>query len=138
MTDEQINATIARECGWKDVWRCQGVSESASFVGTSPDNQFLPVPNYCGDLNAMHEAENHLGQSTNMVEYTNALYDMACLVQSLTYRWNPYGLPARYRAEAFLRTLGKWKTTTEESSALGATDKDSLTVDHFADARKKV
>ena len=32
----------------------------------------------------------------------------------------------------------KNKITTEESSALGATDKDSLTVDHVPDARKKV
>jgi hypothetical protein len=97
MTDEQINRAIAKMCGWfyYDGWH-------------HPDGR-AELPDYCTDLNAMHEAENHLGQSTNMVEYTNALYDMACLVQSLTYRWNPYGLPARYRAEAFLRTLGKWE-----------------------------
>lgn len=89
MTDEQINAAIAEFINADPHWKC--------------------AKDYCTDLNAMHEAENHLGQNTNMVEYTNALYDMACLVQSLTYRWNPYGLPARYRAEAFLRTLGKWE-----------------------------
>jgi hypothetical protein len=102
MTDQQINAAIAEACGW-------------AHSNIEPH----AYPNYCNDLNAMHEAENHLGESTNMVEYTNALYDMACLAQSLTNRWNPYGLPARYRAEAFLRTLGKWEE---------ATDKDCLTV----------
>ena len=136
MTNEQINAAIAEACGWKEI---DGLS-AKGLMGKPPKKlcSFSFLPNYCTDLNAMHEAENHLGQSTNMVEYTNALYDMACLVQSLTYRWNPYGLPARYRAEAFLRTLGKWKTTTEESSALQATDKDFLTIDHVPDARKKV
>jgi hypothetical protein len=96
MTDKQINAAIAQECGDYICECCKDICKDC-------------YKNYCTDLNAMHEAENHLGQSTNMVEYTNALYDMACLVQSLTYRWNPYGLPARYRAEAFLRTLGKWE-----------------------------
>ncbi len=97
MTDEQINAAIAEACGWTDTPIIDGMYGQT------------PVPNFATDLNAMHEAENHLGQSTNMVQYTNALYDMACLVQSLTYRWTPYGLPARYRAEAFLRTIGKWE-----------------------------
>jgi hypothetical protein len=105
MTDEQINVAIAEACGWTDVSEVHrsGKAPGADYVG----QEF--IPNYCADLNAMHEAENHLGVSTNMVEYTNALYDMACVVQKMTGRWNPYGLPARYRAEAFLRTLGKWE-----------------------------
>jgi hypothetical protein len=106
MTDEQINAAIARECGDYICECCKDICKDCA-------------KDYCNDLNAIHEAENHLGESTNMVEYTNALYDMACLAQSLTNRWNPYGLPARYRAEAFLRTLGKWEATTEDSSADG-------------------
>ena len=83
MTNDEINRAIGELYGWQ--------------------------ADYCGDLNAMHEAENHLGVSTNMVEYTDALYDMARVAQTVTNRWNPYGLPARYRAEAFLRTLGKWE-----------------------------
>ena len=103
MTDKQINAAIARECGWKDVWRCQGVSESASFVGTSPDNQFLPVPNYCGDLNAMHEAEKVLqNQFTPMIE--EAYWRNLQWVKP-----HPIYATARQRAEAFLKTIGKWE-----------------------------
>jgi hypothetical protein len=110
MTDEQINAAIARVCGWTNVNEAHrsGKAPGADYVG----QEF--IPDYCNDLNAIHEAENYLGESTNMVEYTNMLYDMACIVQTMTNRWNPYGLPARYRAEAFLRTLGKWHEETQQ------------------------
>jgi len=109
MTDQQINAAIAEACGWKDVWRPQDASETASFVGTSPDHKFLPVPNYCADLNAMHEAEAYLTENTTMLDYTNELYDVACADLDKPKIWNPYGATARQRAEAFLRTLGKWQ-----------------------------
>lgn len=93
MTNEQINATIAEACGCPVF----------AFTRTSD------LPDYCTDLNAMHEAEKHLSESINMVDYTNILYDMACKIQLKLGKWNPYGLSARQRAEAFLRTLGKWE-----------------------------
>ena len=59
---------------------------------------------------ATAEAENHLGESTNMmIDYTNELYDMACRAIKQNGKWNPHGATARQRAEAFLRTLGKWE-----------------------------
>jgi hypothetical protein len=108
MTDEQINAAIARECGWKDVWRCQGVSETASFVGTSPENEFIPVPNYCTDLNAMHEAEEAL-KGKQFAAYAAILGDRDGTL---------YGIraTARQRAEAFLRTLRKWEVQDEDTN----------------------
>lgn len=100
MTDQQINQAIAKVCGWPGNLICRDFN--GNLWPADP-------PDFCRDLNAMHWAENQLGVASNMVEYTNALYEMACVAQTLTNRWNPYGLPARYRAEAFLRTLGKWE-----------------------------
>jgi hypothetical protein len=56
----------------------------------------------------MHEAEKVL-KTADSHEYTNLLYDFACKAQEENGKWLPYGIPARQRAEAFLRTLGKWE-----------------------------
>jgi hypothetical protein len=101
MTDEEINAAIAEACGWKNVWRHQDASETASFVGTSPDNKFLPVTNYCTDLNAMRKAEDSLTYDQDQMMYFWLLH-----ICELGTHWRA---TAKERAEAFLRTLGKWK-----------------------------
>lgn len=62
------------------------------------------IPDYLNDLNAMHEAEGdfNLRQSE---EYFNALCDV---VTAKGYRFI-HSATAAQRAEAFLRTIGKWK-----------------------------
>jgi hypothetical protein len=97
MTDKQINAAIAQFVNADERWMIE------------KDYCNGDIPNYCTDLNAMHEAERHLGESSNMLDYTNELYDMACRAMKQNGKWNPYGATARQRAEAFLRTLGKWE-----------------------------
>ena len=84
MTDEQINAAIAEVCGW-----------------AHPTVKPFAYPNYCNDLNAMHEAEKVLGEKRN--HYIDTLGTM--------YKdsWEFATATARQRAEAFLRTLGKWE-----------------------------
>ena len=101
MTDEQINAAIAEACGWAPdcdrgiCWDQHGTA-------------IITPPNYCTDLNAMHEAEKVLTKE-QVREYQNYMYDMACEIDSTCGRWMPYSATARYRAEAFLKTLGKWE-----------------------------
>jgi hypothetical protein len=101
MTDEQINAAIAEACGRK----------------RRPDGDWYPdngtagtqaILNYCKDLNAMHEAEMRLTKE-QVREYQTYMYDMACEIDNTCGRWMPYSATARYRAEAFLKTLGKWE-----------------------------
>jgi hypothetical protein len=102
MTDLQINAAIAEACGWKlkkNYWLTPEGCEAFSW----------DIPDYCTDLNAMHEAEAYLIKNTTMMHYTNELYDLACKASKGKKIWNPYGATARQRAEAFLRTLGKWE-----------------------------
>jgi hypothetical protein len=94
MTDEQINLKIAEVCGWfyYDGWN-------------HPDGRNT-LPNYVNDLNAMHEAEEHIPDSIAYV-YGNKIGTVTGAEDSLCMSF--YCATARQRAEAFLRTLGKWK-----------------------------
>lgn len=109
MTNEQINTAIAEACGWVD---------RGSFNHDRPDDHLFKRKNldsgesefkwqhefcYCNDLNAMHEAEKVLNTDRLFEKYYLALYDT-----TQSTRW-PICATARQRAEAFLRTIGKWK-----------------------------
>lgn len=109
MTDTEINIAIAEACGiisedqWGPLYKT-----ASGWVRDCPD--------YCNDLNAMHEAERysnmHYDQSWAKTIVGIALresdrhfartdgWDLLMLVSSLT---------AHQRAEAFLRTIGKWE-----------------------------
>jgi hypothetical protein len=98
MTDEQINAAIAEACGWENVTAAHrsGRAPGADYVGS----EF--IPDYCADLNAMHEAEKTLS--------TANMYVMEVQIKRvLKAREFYFHATARQRAEAFLRTLGKWE-----------------------------
>ena len=105
MTDEQINAAIAETCGWTNVsarhrsGRCPGADEL--YVG----HEFLP--DYCNDLNAMHEAEKVLGKKLS--EYGSQLCEMTIVNEDDFPECYIWYCTARQRAEAFLRALGKWE-----------------------------
>ena len=93
MNPEQQRIAIAEACEWKQIpdgrWKLDEKVE-----------QFLP--DYLNDLNAMHEAENVLTneQWWLFVEFlTEIRGGGVALCISAT---------AAQRAEAFLRTIGKW------------------------------
>ena len=116
MTDHQINQAIADACGICHVAK-------AVPMYKTPQGWVLDCPDYCNDLNAMHEAEKVLGKKLS--EYGNQLCEMTIVSKDdfpECYIWHS---TARQRAEAFLLTLGKWSATTEDSS-----------VDHLRDAAK--
>lgn len=104
MTNKQINAAIHAALGnpksCKTPKSCQACCCDECLY-----NKGL---NYCNDLNAMHEAEKVL-EKQQVREYQTYMYDMACEIDNTYGRWMPYSATARYRAEAFLRTLGKWE-----------------------------
>lgn len=91
MTDEQINAAIHDALG--NPIGCPRCSDPGCSY-----NQGL---NYCADLNAMHEAEKVISKE-QIDDYCDLLWPKG-------YGWF-YAIhtTARQRAEAFLRTLGKW------------------------------
>ena len=101
MTDQQINHAIAEACGWTEIQTCTCCDDV--FRGKPPGKIGLKhIEEYCTDLNAMHEAEKTL---------TNAnMYVMEYHVKSMVKGHGFYfHITARQRAEAFLRTLGKWE-----------------------------
>jgi hypothetical protein len=89
MTDQQINAAIARECGDYICECCKDICKDCD-------------KNYCTDLNAMHEAENVLTR-----QQTDKYVTTLCL--EVQPEPSLHNATARQRAEAFLRTLGKWE-----------------------------
>jgi predicted pyridoxine 5'-phosphate oxidase superfamily flavin-nucleotide-binding protein len=95
MSEQEINEAIAEACG----------RERNPDGGWYPDNGLRvgtqAIPDYCNDLNAMHEAENFLKANQYMV-YANILDSI---------EGSLFGIraTARQRAEAFLKTLGKWE-----------------------------
>jgi hypothetical protein len=119
MTPEQQRIAIAEACGWKSVrsefsmksW----INSDGNHVGIGTDS----LPNYLNDLNAMHDAEEHAIHNLMDADEWGE-YGM------LLKRSHPHGLflngevdyhdlatilhaTASQRAEAFLRTIGKWE-----------------------------
>jgi len=101
MTQEAQRVAIAEACGWKTGYR-----DAVSSVTALPD--------YLNDLNAMHEAEqvlwemdwsfrsifnDHLANIIKRRKVNRNEWDAETLLDST----------ASQRAEAFLRTIGKWK-----------------------------
>ena len=97
MTDDQINRAIAKACGWKPK-RQTKLTRTGHFK-VSYENH----PDYCADLNAIHEAEKTLTDANMFV--------MAHHIERLVsaHGQHYFHATARQRAEAFLRTLGKWE-----------------------------
>lgn len=99
MSDDEINAAIAESLGWSLVGTSirAGRPPGADYVGS----EF--IPNYCADLNAMHEAEKSLSE-TNMFVMAHWIEQIVSKNGQFYFR-----ATAKQRAEAFLRTLNKWK-----------------------------
>ena len=101
MTNEQINQRIAEACGWQN---CVGGSGLVTRYKGTPSETTVRVtlPDYLNDLNAMHEAEETLMHDDP--------HGYGCYSCDL---YEQYGhtvhLSAAQRAEAFLRTIGKWE-----------------------------
>ena len=100
MKPEQQRIAIAEACGWKPDKRGLG--------WLSPHGCYEPEPDYLNDLNAMHEAEKVLTEDQRE-QYLNSLYKVCNPDSMLNDAWNLNCATAAQRAEAFLRTIGKWE-----------------------------
>jgi hypothetical protein len=117
MTDEQINQRIAEACGWTDI-HDSGPWHNHTLWGYPPikpgqgGNAYKYLLNYCTNLNAMHEAEKVLKGYDQIATYVwhleNRAGDWSTDLQLMATH-----ATARQRAEAFLRTLGKWEEVQE-------------------------
>ena len=105
MSDEQINIAIAEHCGFTDIMWPTGFHQKMSDEKSKQagGRWRFQIPDYCNDLNAMHEAEKTLAGPT-IDKYVDN-----CMSEAEWWFANALTLSARRRAEAFLQTIGKWE-----------------------------
>lgn len=118
MTDTEINIAIAEACGWepgveserpyRSIWKRENVKARA-----------CDLPDYCHDLNAMHEAESFLSHiqrnqfagllliATRSDAWEKQRDYMLCELRNDD--WLIAHATARQRAEAFLHVKGLLK-----------------------------
>jgi len=111
MTPEKQRIAIAEACGWTRVWdpafrQWTQRSPNKAWVTCDPDPnadwEIHNLPDFINDLNAMHDAEKVLSD-----DQRNRYIITLCLeVQPEPML---YHATAAQRAEAFLRTIGKWE-----------------------------
>lgn len=120
MNAEQQRIAIAEACGWVNIgWQPRNCFDEATdrMFGNTKDWYRLAregtvamqddLPDYLGDLNAMHEAEKVL--QTHMAKWWNYASQLAVMNKSLGHGGEAHATAAQ-RAEAFLRTLNLWET----------------------------
>ena len=90
MNSTEINLAIAEACGWKH--------QDGEMRGQNC------IPDYCHDLNAMHEAEKCLPDVNAHRDYV-----WYRLIEVVGNRRMACCATALQRAEAFLRVKGLWK-----------------------------
>ncbi len=109
MTEEQINIAIAEACGWSkdDIERGYTLCQFSENI-----------PDYLNDLNAMHEAERVVLDQGLQDHWLDTLVEV---VVGKNVHWSDYHCfpqvnraSAAQRAEAFLKTIGKWKEARSE------------------------
>jgi len=119
MTPEAQRIAIAEACGW--IWHGDALwpKDPNNFYWKKDHLNYRTLPDYLNDLNAMHEAEEHAIHNLMDADEWGE-YGM------LLKRSHPHGLflngevdyhdlatilhaTASQRAEAFLRTIGKWE-----------------------------
>ena len=116
MSDQEINIAIAEACGWTEI---DGFS-AKGLMGKPPDKlcSFDYLPDFCNDLNAIREAMELISQQCKESDYWFFLRQIIGFPDAESdwyemYYFQAVNATARHRAEAFLRTIGKWKETTK-------------------------
>ena len=119
MREQEINIDIAEACGLLGPWTEQVTPCGCDGQWDLFNPEGVRLPNYCRDLNAMHEAEELLELSAKFGahDYAASLYHI-CVPRDVQHgdhficwvvAFYLLNATARQRAEAFLRTIGKWE-----------------------------
>ena len=119
MDPNKQRIAIAEYCGWTN---CRigspgaggAVDRPGRPVGTPPNRKYTcELPNYTGCLNAMHEAEKVLSPKYQEIlddsEWGEYLSRLGFCGENTSEVYGCVTATAAQRAEAFLRTIGKWQ-----------------------------
>jgi len=126
MTNYDINIVIAEHCGWRNIkeidYQPIGTDPyidgpDQMLVGIHPESDIdsdecEPIPNYCKDLNEMHEALQTLISTEQQNQYINNIAEVCWSDVSRGNNqviFNQLTSTARQQSEAFLKTIGKWE-----------------------------
>lgn len=106
MSPEQQRIVIAEACGWTEIsdWGAGGIN------GQDPGKLWVGlqvIPDYLNDLNAMHEAVQIL-DGYMMLKFATELIFVTS-GPGTGGSFSHVNATAAQRAEAFLRTIGKWE-----------------------------
>ena len=127
MTDEEINIAIAEHCGWTRIEELDNTyyADNLDYIISKPDKIWGGVnpktgdddfiPDYCNDLNAMHEAEKELDWQ-GKTKFAEILYRHcpdSYIRNNDETEWDEIfpliNSTAQQRAQAFLKAIGKWE-----------------------------
>jgi len=119
MSPEAINKAVAEACGWKIIPERPNPGHARNPENpptlreqyVNPEGRIYFLPDFCNDLNAIHEAEKILLQDHGEWERYFFFLDRVCDFPNQIF--NPHATAAQ-RAEAFLRTIGKWQPAQEK------------------------
>lgn len=113
MTDDQQRIEIAEFTG-RNGWWCPQCKKLVSEYALGYQNRHanctesaMQTPDYLNDLNAMHEAEKTLIDASVRYDYLSTLDSVVGHPKEATFA--AVHATARQRAEALLRTIGKWQ-----------------------------
>lgn len=126
MTPEQINIAIAESQGWKFIASHDIRGKAVPDCWTHEDfpTVWADYPrDYCNDLNAMHEVIKTLDTKQQiqyadvlcrqtgkeLLDYTGCYYPGENPIIDMEIIFLVHNSTALQRAEAYLRTIGKWK-----------------------------
>lgn len=124
MTPEAQRIAIAEACGWRmgteTVEHIDGYqwTETRKFW-TSPTRKIYSLPDYLNDLNAVHEAESQSFDTAQREDFACRLLNIVTgeefqrgdFVSITGVGFILTHATASQRAEAFLRTIGKWENS---------------------------
>jgi len=123
MTPEQQRIAIAEFCGWVDLG--EELGHAWRWDNPSLRKAAIDIPDYLNDLNAMHEA---IGSLIYSKRKTYRLQLQQVMSEPLRRNKPPVAdgitiaieecidATAPQRAEAFLRTVGKWEENAKPAN----------------------
>ena len=103
MSPEKQRIAIAEACGWQHtnderIWTDTSIQRAGRFW------HFIEhLPDYLNDLNSMHKAENSFALDGKWLNYEKELTRLTPMGRCV---WHA---TAAQRAEAFLKTVGRWE-----------------------------
>lgn len=135
MDPNKQRIAIAEYCGWKDVRGHMGIPLEGGMLFPYPEHHeedwrlkpFRGLPDYVNDLNAMREAEKTIPKRHKSIYADNLMRAVGPDGESdmvddygewstspTTSLFAILNATAAQRAEAFLKTIGKWENAAEK------------------------